>query len=93
VAVLPLLKVPVAVNFSDVPFAILALAGLMAIETRCAVETVSCVDPLTEPNVAVIVVVPVATLVAAPWLLIVAVAALAELHRTEDVMSCALLSL
>jgi hypothetical protein len=41
VAVLPSLKVPVAVNFSDVPFAILALAGLMAIKTRCAVETVS----------------------------------------------------
>jgi hypothetical protein len=41
VAVLPSLKVPVAVNCSDVPFAILALAGLIAIETRCAVETVS----------------------------------------------------
>jgi len=51
------------------------------------------VDPLTEPNAAVIVVVPVATLVAAPWLLIVAVTALDELHKTEDVISCALVSL
>jgi hypothetical protein len=91
--VLPSLKVPVAVNFSDVPFAILAFIGLTSIEVRCAVETVSWVDPLTEPNAAVIVVVPVATLVAAPWLLIVAVAALEELHRTEDVISCALVSL
>lgn len=41
VAVLPSLKVPVAVNFSDVPFAILAFIGLTAIEVRCAVETVS----------------------------------------------------
>jgi len=41
VAVLPSLKVPVAVNFSDVPFAIRALAGLMAIKARCAVETVN----------------------------------------------------
>jgi hypothetical protein len=41
VLVLPSLNIPVAVNFNDVPFAILALAGLMAIKDRCAVETVS----------------------------------------------------
>jgi hypothetical protein len=41
VAVLPSLRVPVAVNFSDVPFAILAFIGLTSIEVRCAVETVS----------------------------------------------------
>jgi len=41
VAVLPSLKVPVAVNFSDVPFAILAFDGLTAIEVRCAVKTVN----------------------------------------------------
>lgn len=65
-ATLPSLKVPLAVNLSEVPFSILAFAGFTAIETRCAVETVSVVVPLTEPNEAVIVVLPVATLVARP---------------------------
>src|SRR5207245_3490149 len=41
VAVLPSLKVPVAVNFSDVPFAILGFAGLIVINVRCAIETVN----------------------------------------------------
>ena len=63
---LPSLKFPVAVNLSNVPLAILGFAGLIVIETRCAVETVNRVDPLTDPNVAVIVDVPVAMLVAAP---------------------------
>jgi len=39
--VLPSLNVPVAVSFNDVPFAILGFAGVMAIETRCAVKTVN----------------------------------------------------
>lgn len=34
VATLPSLNVPVAVNLTEVPFVILALAGLMVIETR-----------------------------------------------------------
>jgi len=51
------------------------------------------VDPLTEPNAAVIVVVPVATLVAAPWFIDCRSAALDELHKTEDVNTCALVSL
>jgi len=41
VDVLPSLNVPVAVSFNDVPFAILGFAGVMAIETRCAIETVN----------------------------------------------------
>jgi len=93
VEILPSLKVPVAVNFIDVPFAILGLLGLMVMETRCTIETVRVVEPLTEPNVADIVLVPVATLVTSPWLLIVAVAAVEEAHRTEAVTSCVLLSL
>ena len=39
--VLPSLNIPVAVNFSDVPLAILAFDGLTTIDVRCAVETVN----------------------------------------------------
>ena len=92
-ATLASLNVPVAVNLIDVPFEILGLTGLMAIETRWAVETVSVVDPLTVPKVALIVVVPVATLDASPCALMVAAAALEDVHVTVVVMSCVLLSL
>jgi len=49
VATLPSLKVPVAVSLMEVPLAINGFAGTIEIETRCAVETVSPVDPLTAP--------------------------------------------
>ena len=65
-ATLPSLNVPVAVNFIDVPLSILGFAGLTAIDTKCAVETVSMVEPLTLPKAAVMVLFPVATLVARP---------------------------
>lgn len=65
-AVLRSLKVPVTVNFTDVPFAIVGFLGVMAIETRCEIETVKPVEPLTEPKVAVTVVTPVAALVTNP---------------------------
>jgi hypothetical protein len=63
---LPSLNVPVAVNLTSVPCAILAFAGFIAIETRCAVDTVSVVEPLTDPKSALIVVLPAATLVTTP---------------------------
>ena len=66
VATLPSLKLPVALYLIDVPFAILAPAGVTAMDTRCAVVTVSVVVPLTDPDVAVMVAVPFATLVAKP---------------------------
>lgn len=66
VATLASLKVPLAVNLINVCRWIVGLAGLMAMLTRCAVETVSVVEPLTDPKVAAIVVVPVATLEARP---------------------------
>lgn len=65
-AVLASLNVPVTVNFSDVPVAIVGLLGAMAIDTKCAAETVKPVEPLTEPRSAVMVLVPVATLVTVP---------------------------
>ena len=74
-------------NRTDVPLEILGLAGLMVIETRCAVETVSPVDPLTDPKVALMVVLPVATLAARPCALMVAAAAVEEVHVTLVLMS------
>lgn len=92
-ATLPSLNVPVAVNLMDVPFAILALAGLTLMEIRCAEETVSPVDPLTAPKTALIVLLPVATLVTRPWLLMVAAAGFEEVQTADALMSCVLLSL
>jgi hypothetical protein len=66
VTALPSLKLPLAVNLIDVPFAILEFVGFIVIDTRRAVDTVSVVDPLVEPNAALIVVLPVVELVANP---------------------------
>ena len=63
------------------------VAGLTTIETSAAGVTVSFVVPEMEPEVAVMVVVPVPALVAKPWvpvaLLTVATGVLEELHCTE----------
>src|SRR5690348_9298296 len=60
------LKVPVAVNCLVVPGAVLAGLGVTASETRLAAVTVSCALPVTEPELAVTLVVPVATAAAIP---------------------------
>jgi hypothetical protein len=93
VATLASLKVPLAVNLIDVPLEILGLAGLMVIETRCAVETVSPLEALTDPKVALMVVLPAATLEARPCAFMVAAAALNDVQVTVVVMSWVLLSL
>src|SRR4051794_33280699 len=72
------LNVPVAVNCSVVPLAMLGLAGATAIETSAAGETVSTVDPATPESVALIIDVPFAMPVAKPVLLIVATEVVAE---------------
>jgi hypothetical protein len=92
-ATLPSLNVPVALNFIDVPFSIRGFAGFTVMETKCALETVNVVDPFTEPNAAVIVVLPVATLVAVPRLSMVAVAAEEEVQNTDVLISWLLESL
>jgi hypothetical protein len=51
----PSLKVPVAVNCCVVPMTMVGLAGVTEIDVRVAVFTVTSVDPLIEPEVAVIV--------------------------------------
>jgi hypothetical protein len=67
--IVPSVNVPRAVNCCVVPRAIDELGAVTAIDTRTAAVTVRVVPPLTEPEVAVIVVVPVPTLVANPFLL------------------------
>lgn len=90
----PSVNVPVAVNCSLVPSAIDGVAGVTANDTSAAVLTVSVVDPLTEPEVAVIVAVPSPTLLPKPCvgaaLLIVATVAVSEPHCTVLVMFCVL---
>jgi hypothetical protein len=88
--VVPSVKVPVAVNCCVVPSGIVAIGGLIAIDTSAAPVTVSTVDPLTVPDVALTVAVPVPTLCPTPALLIVAVAGVSELHVAVLVRVCVL---
>jgi hypothetical protein len=83
--------VPVAVNCCVLRIAIEGFAGVTSMETRVAAVTVNAVEPLTEPEVAVMVVEPIAALEARPLdplaLLTVATAVLEELQVTEVVRS------
>src|SRR6266478_2112692 len=83
------LKVPVAVNCFVVPTAILEFAGITAIETSVAALTVREALPVTPPELAVIVVLPVPTAVAKPEELTEATLAADEDHVTE-VNNCVL---
>ena len=84
--------VPVAVNCWSSRRAMDGSAGVMAIEASTAAVTVRVVEPEIEPEVAVIFVVPVARLLASPFvpvlLLIVATVAADELHCTMVVRFC-----
>ena len=66
------LNVPVAVNCCVRPFASDGFAGVTAIDCSTAAVTVSVVEPVTPPNIALIVLIPGATAVANPPLVIVA---------------------
>jgi hypothetical protein len=73
--------VPVAVNCFVVPFAIVGLAGVTAIDTSVAAVTVSVSGGLVTPlNAAVICEVPVATPLARPPAVIVATLVVADTH-------------
>lgn len=83
-----------AVNCSVVPGAIEGVTGVTAIDTSVAAVTVSVADPLTGPDVAVIVADPCATLVASPVVeVMVATVDALELHCTMLEMFCTLPSL
>jgi len=78
------------VNCFVVPKAIEGSAGVTLIETKVAGVTVTVVEPMTDPELAVIVVCPVARLVASPIvgavLPIVATAGTVLLQVTELVI-------
>jgi len=81
--------VPVAVNCLVLPKGIVGADGVTMIETKAAGVTVSMVEPLMDPELAVIIVCPVPTLVASPTLgavlLIVATAGTELIQVTEPV--------
>ena len=85
-------KVPVAVNCFVFPLAIEGFAGVTAIDTSAGAVTVRVVVPLTAPDAALIVLVPVATAVANPPPVIVATVVVCELHVAVLVRICVELS-
>jgi len=91
--VLESLYVPVAVNCCVAPVASELLAGVTAIETNTGAVTVRLVEPPIPPEVAWIVVLPAATPVAKPALVIVATAVFDEVQVTELVRFAVLPSL
>jgi hypothetical protein len=88
--VLPSLYVPVAVNCSVWPRAINGFVGVIAMETSVGVATVSVVDPLMDPIVAVTVVDPMLVGLARPVALIVATPVGNVLHVAALVRFCVL---
>ena len=85
---LPSLKVPIAENCWLVVAAMVASPGRIASEARSAAFTVAVALPLTEPDAAVIVVVPRLRAVTRPLTVIEAMLVFEELHVTVPVMSC-----
>jgi hypothetical protein len=85
-------NVPVAVNCSVALFAIEGFAGVTAIDTSVAAVTVSSVVPLTAPEVASMLLIPVPTPVANPPAVIVAMLVVCELQVTDPVKFCVELS-
>jgi len=91
--VLPSLKSPLATKDCVSPCGTDALSGVIKIEVNVAAVTVRPVDPAIAPRLALMVAVPVTTVVAMPVLLIEATEVLEEVHVTRPVRSCALPSL
>ncbi len=83
------LKAPMAVNCFVELVGIVEFAGVTAMDTKVAAVTVKDAVPLTNPDVAVIVVVPVPTLVASPVVSMVATE-LEEEDQANEVKSCVL---
>jgi hypothetical protein len=88
--VVPSVNVPVAVNCCVAPNATVIVGGLIAIDTSAAAVTVSSVELLTVPEVAVMLAEPVPTLCANPPLLIVAVDSVSDVHVAVLVRFCVL---
>jgi len=88
--VLPSVKVPVAMNCCVMPRETVGAGGLIVIDTSAAAVTVSSVDPLTVPELAVMLAIPITTICASPALLIVAVETVSDDHVAVLVRSCVL---
>ena len=85
--VLPSSKVPTALNCCVVPSAMVGVAGLTEIETKCAATTVRVAVSVKLPTVAVIVVVPAPVVVASPEALMVATEFVDEFHDIPVIRS------
>lgn len=79
---LPSSKFPTAVNCCCVPAAIVTLVGVNVIVWRCAGTTVITEESVNVPTVAVIVVLPAASVVASPLPSMVAVLVFDDVHVT-----------
>lgn len=84
---------PVAVNCWFVPAAMEGLAGVRVMEVSAAAVTFTVVDPVIDPELAEIVVEPIATAVANPVVETEAQAGADEFHVAVLVKSCVLPSL
>src|SRR3984957_3785946 len=73
-------NVPVAVNCSELPFAIERLGAVTAIDTRVAGVTVSVADPLMAPDTALIFLFPRPAAVTEPPAVTVATLVVCEVH-------------
>ena len=91
--VLPSVYVPVAMKGCVLPTGMTGIAGATAIDTSVAGVTVTIVVPEIEPTLAVMLLVPVATLLTSPWLFTVAMPGLFELQVAVLVRSNVLPSL
>jgi len=78
----------VAVNCCVYPAATDAVPGLTTIEANTAAVTVNVAEPVTVPEVAVIIVLPGLTLVASPPLLTVAIVVADEVQVAVLVRFC-----
>jgi hypothetical protein len=87
------LKVPVAVNCCVRPFAMDGFPGVTAMDCSVAAVTVRVVDPVIDPDFALMEEVPAATAVASPAALMVATVVVADAQVTLLVKFCVLLSL
>lgn len=88
--VVPSVNVPTAVNCWVAPRGIVAVGGLIAIDTSAAAVTVSSVELLTVPEVALMLAVPLPALCASPAWLIVAVLAMSDDQVVVLVRFCVL---
>jgi len=80
--VVPSLYRPLAVKSAVPPTGILGVSGEIWIDCSVAAVTVSTVDPETDPSVAEMVLVPMATAVASPPVEMVAVVVVSEAQVT-----------